>query len=199
MTTAGEGVRDAAEAKLGRLVPKGVRVPMGFAAVAVLVLVAQPTPSTLAVGWILVVLGEGARVLSAGSLVKAKALTEWGIYGHARHPLYVGSALIGLGFGVMAGSWPFISVFCAGFPLLYGWTIAREERALARRYGALFEAYAGRVPRFLPRRFSPRALLGPFTWRRAVVNREHRTIVGIAALASALVLKWAMAQTLADG
>ena len=166
---------------------------------AALVVLARPMWSGLAAGAVLVALGEAVRVISAGSLVKAKALTEWGIYAHARHPLYLGSALIGVGFAIMAGSWEFLAAFCAGFPLLYGWTIGREERALARRYGARFEAYAARVPRFLPRRFLPRGVLEPFTWQRAVANREHRTILGIAVLALALVLKWVVAQALADG
>lgn len=85
---------------------------------------------------------------------RARVLAEDGSYARTRHPQYVGFVLILLGFLLQ---WPTLLTLLM-FPVLvvmYARLAATEEAEMRRRFGADFEAYAARTPRFLPR------------WRRA--------------------------------
>lgn len=77
-------------------------------------------------------------------------LATGGPYAHVRHPQYVGFVLILLGFLVQ---WPTILTL-AMFPVLV-WMYARlargEERAALAEFGDAYQAYADRVPAFVPR------------------------------------------------
>lgn len=71
-----------------------------------------------------------------------------GPYRWTRNPQYVGDMLATVGFAVVANSievWIAAAIGCACLVL----TPFAEERWLAERYGAPYEAYRRRVPRFL--------------------------------------------------
>jgi protein-S-isoprenylcysteine O-methyltransferase Ste14 len=81
---------------------------------------------------------------------QAGTLAEAGPYARIRHPQYVGFVLIMLGFLVQ---WPTI-LTALMFPVLvfmYRHLSIVEEREALRTFGAAYRAYAGRVPRFVPR------------------------------------------------
>ncbi len=66
-----------------------------------------------------------------------------------RHPQYVAFVMILLGFLLQ---WPTLLTL-AMFPILvamYGRLAVTEEREMRERFGAEFEAYAARTPRFFP-------------------------------------------------
>jgi hypothetical protein len=105
-------------------------------------------------------LGLGIRALAAGSILKDRELARTGIYGVIRHPLYLGSFFLGLGFTVAGGVGWIGLLYLVLFVLVYRRTIRVEEGELARRFGSAWEAYRRRVPPFLPlpgRRSSPSA------------------------------------------
>ena len=71
-----------------------------------------------------------------------------------RHPQYIAFVLILLGFLLQ---WPTLLTLIM-FPILllmYARLAINEEAAMRQQFGAEFEAYAARTPRFLP------------SWRRA--------------------------------
>ena len=77
------------------------------------------------------------------------ALATSGPYARIRHPQYVAFALILLGFLLQ---WPTLLTLVM-FPILlvmYGRLAITEETEMRKRFGAEFEAYAARTPRFLP-------------------------------------------------
>jgi protein-S-isoprenylcysteine O-methyltransferase Ste14 len=79
-----------------------------------------------------------------------RLLTE-GVYARVRHPRYLEVAAAVFGYAALAnytGGW---LVAAAVVPALH-LVVLLEERELARRFGAEFEAYRARVPRYLPRR-----------------------------------------------
>ena len=79
------------------------------------------------------------------------ALATSGPYARIRHPQYVAFALILLGFLLQ---WPTLLTLVM-FPILlvmYGRLAITEETEMRKRFGAEFEAYAARTPRFLPSR-----------------------------------------------
>jgi protein-S-isoprenylcysteine O-methyltransferase Ste14 len=72
-----------------------------------------------------------------------------GVYRISRHPMYLGMALILLGLAIFMGSLtPFLVV--PAFVLLMEWRfIRREEAMLAERFGADWQRYRSRTPRWL--------------------------------------------------
>ena len=82
------------------------------------------------------------------------ALATSGAYARIRHPQYVAFVLILFGFLLQ---WPTLLTLLM-FPvllLMYARLAINEEAEMRQRFGAEFEAYAARTPRFLP------------SWRRA--------------------------------
>ena len=154
---------------------------------------ARPTAPALVGGAGVSFVGVLVRARTAGHLRKNAALTTSGPYAFTRHPLYLGSGLLAAGLLIAGRSLVADALGVAYFALFYGAAIGREERRLRRRFGAAFEAYAARVPRFLPR--LGRAGGGgppPFSWRLYWRNGEWQTAVGFAAgvLLLWLDLRW---------
>jgi len=78
------------------------RVPMGFGLAALYLLLAQPAPKLLLCGAALAFAGLLLRAWAAGHLSKNQRLACGGPYAYTRNPLYLGSAIMGLG-GALAG------------------------------------------------------------------------------------------------
>jgi len=175
---------------LTRLVSGRWRVAWGYAAAFLLLLLARPTPAAIIAGMPLVALGEALRVLANGALIKDRELTVWGIYSHLRHPLYSGSFLIGTGFIIMAWHALLGAGMLIFFLFVYRRTIIREEAKMAARYGGEYREWAGRVPRFVPRRFAWSEIAAGFHWSRARANREYLGILGVTAVTLVLYLKY---------
>ena len=79
-----------------------------------------------------------------------KLLTE-GIYSRIRHPRYVEIVFGVLGYALFAN---YLGAYVAAallVPMLY-LIVLLEERELRERFGAEYDEYARRVPRFVPRR-----------------------------------------------
>ena len=101
-----------------------------------------------------VFLGYGFYLLSSAWNVlyhaqRHNSLAKSGPYAHIRHPQYVAFVLILLGFLLQ---WPTLLTLVM-FPILlvmYGRLAITEEAEMRKRFGAEFEAYAVRTPRFLP-------------------------------------------------
>jgi protein-S-isoprenylcysteine O-methyltransferase Ste14 len=72
-----------------------------------------------------------------------------GTYARIRHPQYVGFVLIMFGFLLQ---WPTLLTLLM-FPILlvmYARLAVREENEMQRQFGALYDVYAARTPRFIP-------------------------------------------------
>jgi protein-S-isoprenylcysteine O-methyltransferase Ste14 len=76
------------------------------------------------------------------------ALCETGLHRYSRNPIYVGSWMCLFG---MTLWWPsaFILLLCLTIGALMHRLVLDEERFLRERFGAAFEAYEKRVPRYL--------------------------------------------------
>lgn len=81
-------------------------------------------------------------------------LTE-GIYAKIRHPRYMGISLWLLGCVLFANYLMPYVFFVIGIPGMYV-LVFLEEHELRTRFGAQYEAYCRRVPRFVPRRSNNR-------------------------------------------
>jgi methanethiol S-methyltransferase len=93
----------------------------------------------LAVSW---------RILYDAQRTQSLAVT--GPYARIRHPQYAGFVMILAGFLLQ---WPTVLTL-AMFPILvfmYGRLATKEENEMAARFGAQYESYAARTPRFIPK------------------------------------------------
>jgi protein-S-isoprenylcysteine O-methyltransferase Ste14 len=91
----------------------------------------------------------GLPELSPGKY-SGRLLTD-GIYARIRHPRYVEVVLFTAAYAFLAN---YVGAYVATaltIPALYV-TVLIEERELRDRFGATFEEYARRVPRFIPLR-----------------------------------------------
>ena len=146
------------------------RVRLGFIAAAAALWLAQPTTTSLAAGAAIALAGEGLRIWAAGHLEKGREVTASGPYRLSRHPLYLGSALIGAGFAVASASLPAAALVVVYLALTYGAAIRSEEAHLTAKFGAAYPEYRDGRSAQADRRFS---------LQRAVRNREYRAALGL--------------------
>ena len=156
------------------------RVLIGFIEGVAALWLSRPTRQTWLIGAIVAVLGEAIRIWAAGHLEKGREVTMSGPYRFTRHPLYLGSTIIGVGVAVASSS-----VLVAVLVALYlfvtlGAAIATEEAHLTEKFGAAYPAYRDGRATGEHRRFSA---------ARAMKNREYRAVIGLLAVLALLSLK----------
>lgn len=135
---------------------------------------------TLAVATVL--LGVAIRSWAAGTLRKGVALTTEGPYRVCRHPLYLGTLLIMLGFCLLIPH--VLNFLLTGLSALVGYymTMLNEERKLANKYGDAWTQYAAATPRLLPLGLLA-GVSGQWSVRQWLSSREYQ-----AALTAPLVV-----------
>jgi hypothetical protein len=111
---------------------------------------ADPRPAQLCAGAVLAA-GGLLRGAAAGSIEKDRFLSIGGPYAYLRHPLYLGSFLLGSGFVVGGSRLILLVPFWFLFLLLYRRTVREEERFLESRFGDSYRSYRAKVPAVLPR------------------------------------------------
>lgn len=158
------------------------RVALGFLCGVAALVLARPTRDSLIAGAAVVAAGEAIRVWAAGHLEKSREVTTSGPYRFTRHPLYLGSAIITLGF-VMASRSIAVAIIAAVYlGLTYTAAIRREERFLTAQFGEAYPDYkAGRLGG-VSRRFSA---------ERARRNGEFRTVTGLVIALGVLIVRLA--------
>jgi protein-S-isoprenylcysteine O-methyltransferase Ste14 len=77
------------------------------------------------------------------------ALATGGLYGLSRNPIYLGFAITYVGLCVAMNSLVALALLVPCLWLVDRFVIAREERYLSAKFGAEYEAYRGRVRRWL--------------------------------------------------
>ena len=156
-----------------------LRVTIGFVSSIVVLWLAHPTVRSLAIGAVVAVIGETVRVWAAGHLEKGREVTRSGPYGFTRHPLYLGSSLIGIGLAIASASLIVAVLVLAYLAITLTAAIRTEEAHLTDKFGGAYPAY--REGRGVVERRG-------FSFARAMRNREYRAILGL--LFVMVVLAW---------
>ena len=160
------------------------RVTLGFVCGAVAAGLARPTHRSMMVGLAVAGIGEALRIWAAGHLEKGREVTMTGPYRFTRHPLYLGSSVMGVGLAVACRSLT-VAVLIG---LYLGATLvaaSRSEEAFLRRsFGDRYDRYR-RPDAGSPG--SPDAGRG-FSLAQAIANREHRAAAGLVLVL--LLLLW---------
>ncbi len=147
-----------------------LRVPLGFACGGLALWLARPTPKSIAAGMLVALAGEAIRIWAAGHIDKGREVTRSGPYRFVRHPLYLGSAIMGAGFIGAARSVPAAIIAGAYLALTLLAAMRTEEAALTTRFGGEYAAYRDGTAAPVDR---------PFSLARAIANREHRAVIGL--------------------
>lgn len=167
-----------------------MRIVSGHAFLLLAALVSDPLAWTVAVGGAIVVLGHAVRFWAGGHIRKNQALATGGPYRWVRHPLYLGSFLIGIGFSLVAGRGWLVLLCVLLFGALYGETMRAEEEGLRKTFGVAFADYVKRRGGMWPLSLAPAPSESAFSSRRAILeNREHRAFLGSLLVALLMVLK----------
>ena len=156
------------------------RVTIGFAAGLVVLWLSAPTWRALQIGGLVAVVGEAVRIWAAGHLEKGREVTTSGPYAFSRHPLYVGSSIIGIGLAVASASAIVCVLVLAYLAITLTAAIRTEEAHLTEKFGDVYPDYrAGRTP----------GESREFSFARAMRNREYRAVIGLIVALTLLALK----------
>jgi protein-S-isoprenylcysteine O-methyltransferase Ste14 len=132
------------------------------------------------VGTFVAALGEALRIWAAGHLEKGREVTASGPYGLTRHPLYVGSVVIGVGLAIASASLPITVLILAYLAITLTAAIRTEEAHLTEKFGEQYPNYrVGRVVTEARR----------FSLARAIRNREYRAVTGLLIAIIVLTIK----------
>jgi protein-S-isoprenylcysteine O-methyltransferase Ste14 len=156
------------------------RVPLGFACGVIAASLARPTRGSMLAGFAVAAIGEALRIWAAGHLEKGREVTMTGPYRFTRHPLYLGSTIMGVGLAIAAHSVIVAALVLGYLGVTLAAAISREEEHLTEKFGAAYPAYRDGVAQGEARRFSV---------RRAVKNREYRALIGFFVAFALLALR----------
>ena len=151
------------------IVPRGdIGIDTGLDLAGLAIALAGQALRAVVIGYAYIVRG------GKGGKAYADDLVTGGLFAHARNPLYLGNLMILVGLLVMYNSWLGYLVALPVLVFFYAAIVASEEAYLRSRFGAAFDDYCKRVPRWLPDfRGLSRTLAGMrFDWRR-LVRKEY--------------------------
>jgi protein-S-isoprenylcysteine O-methyltransferase Ste14 len=156
------------------------RVRLGYILGVAAFWLASPTPRSLLSGAIVGAAGEALRIWAAGHLEKGREVTSSGPYAFSRHPLYVGSILLGAGFALASNNLIAAGIVAAYLAVTITAAIRAEEAHLTDKFGEVYPDYRdGRAVETSRR----------FTLERVLRNREYRALVGFIAVLALLAAR----------
>ena len=166
-------------------------------------LMADPAAAGL-IGLAIALLGQAIRSATVGleyiirggkdHQVYAEKLVTGGIYSHVRNPMYVGNFFLLVGLAVASNSWVFSLAAIPIAMLTHVLIIAAEEDFLRGKFGAEFDAYCARSPRWVPRLAGLLTTFRgmTFNWRRVLVKEYQKPFDWLVLLAVVTVVKIAL-------
>ena len=172
---------DTLVAALARL-----RVALGWVFGMLVIVLAQPTGRTIAIGMSIAALGEAIRFWAAGHLNKSREVTSSGPYRWIGHPLYLGSTVMGIGLAVACASAAVAVLIGTYLATTLTAAIKSEEAYLRRAFGEQYDLYRSGVAE---KRRRKAASGRRFSVQQAIANREYRAVVGLIVAILMLILK----------
>ena len=124
----------------------------------------------------LVIVGMLLRAWAAGILHKQNLLATAGPYAIVRHPLYLGSLFMALGFCLLLAEVENFVALLLVAAILYIPKIRGEERTLAQKFGSQWQAYKAKTYMLLPTLGAAvfKAHWSFAQWRR---NKEYNALI----------------------
>jgi protein-S-isoprenylcysteine O-methyltransferase Ste14 len=157
-----------------------LRVTLGFVLGPIVWWLAAPNRVSFALGAAIAIVGESLRFWAAGHLNKSREVTASGPYRFVAHPLYVGSALMGLGLAMASANIVAAAIVVVYLAITLSAAIRSEEAFLAKAFGDEYTRYRGSAKVGGTRHFQ---------LARAIGNGEHRALGGLLLVLALLALK----------
>lgn len=159
-----------------------------------LIVVARITEFRFMVGAALATVGVFVRMWANGFVGHVKVnwtqksrnddaighLVTAGPYAYVRHPLYVGTLLIGAGVCVIVGNLWLSLIGTLAFFLIYNRKIDEEETMIRDEVGEAFVRYQQMVPRWVPRCRAYPDQRGAWSWQGILASKEPKTLAWVA-------------------
>ncbi len=139
---------------------------------------------------IISLVGIALRIYSAGIIKKNRVLAMDGPYLLCRHPLYLGSFLLGLGLVIMTRQWFMLALYLVFFAFIYGIEILFEERKLKDAFPDAYPTYNALVPAFFPKLSNLGKLsFDSFDRKLLAKNRELKHLLGFLLMITCFILR----------
>lgn len=147
----------------------------------------DPThPTPLVIGsLVLIVVGAAVRIWALGTIQKNRVLAMTGVYSLCRHPLYVGSSLLYLGFALLMNDPEYLYLGVPYIVVFFGAAAFSEEHYLRTKFGEEFDAYRHMVPGFVP---LGRWQKGEYSFARAMSKGGLQLIVVVVLLLAGILI-----------
>ena len=129
------------------LLRSGPQIQTGFLSYLAFPLWLTGTATLLWCFWDFLVKGRG----TPAPIDPPKELVVSGLYNYVRNPMYVGVLLVIVGHFLWFGFWSLLIYAVVVFIAFHSFVTFYEEPNLKTRFGATYEAYLSRVPRWIPR------------------------------------------------
>jgi protein-S-isoprenylcysteine O-methyltransferase Ste14 len=129
------------------LLRTGSRIQTGFFSYLAIPLWVIGTAMLVWCFWDFLVKGKG----TPAPIDPPKELVISGLYNYVRNPMYVGVLLVIIGHFLWFGNWNLLIYAILVFLGFSAFVILYEEPTLKRNFGAAYEDYLKRVPRWIPK------------------------------------------------
>ncbi|MGE5557778.1 MAG: methyltransferase family protein [Bacillota bacterium] len=141
-------------------------------------------------GFIFIAAGIFIRSWASGYIHKGQEVTRTGPYMLVRHPLYLGSFLLGLGMVLFFDLWWVVLLYIPLFIGIYYRKIRLEEKFLLEQFHDQYRDFQRETPAFLPdfKGFTRIFKQKGFSFRDYLRNREYLNTLGLALIMLFLLL-----------
>jgi len=135
-----------------------------------------PSDSSIKAGIGFVMAGLLIRVWANGYAIKLERLTTSGPYAFIRHPLYLGTLLLVIGFVVVLRIHYIIGILVIALMVgVYSSTIRKEELMLEKKFKDKYSDYKNKIPAIFPAFvFYSQGEKWPFSFRRLIKSQEYK-------------------------
>ncbi len=167
----------------------------------VMIIIANPTITSLIIGFCIVLIGELIRlwgVAIAGSETRTTGmaggtfLITSGPFAYVRNPLYLGNMILYLGVGIMSNTPIFTLIAFSYFLFQYSLIVNLEEQTLFQKFETDYIKYYKFVPRFFPnfKRYKKEDNIQPeLNWKKGLIS-ERRTLQAIGLIVIIQLCLW---------
>ena len=157
---------------------------------AFVVIFSHASDKSLRAGIGFIIAGLLVRAWANGYAIKLDKLTTSGPYALVRHPLYLGTMIIIVGFAIMLNTYHVGVLFIAMMAIMYYRTIKKEEAMLEAAFNDTYLDYKKNVPAVIPTVLPYRkGEKWPFSFRRLIQSQEYKPLIWVPILVIGFHLK----------
>ncbi len=149
------------------------RALIGIILLLVLLYLAEPSATSITIGFFLIIAGTAFRGWTAGFLNKDTELATKGPYTLTRNPLYFANFILGLGIAVSGNTIYTYAIFVFYYFTFFPFLMAIEHHRLKKQFGEKYDEWAKKSNVFLPK---IKKVDSSFNISLYMKNREYRLL-----------------------